>query len=276
MIESWHYYNHAALPNCAPHEEADLRPINDGSIWKGNFSSGSGKPLFARWITDWDCGHETKWWYVIKDEPFSVESLKAKRRYEITKGNRNFEVRVIELQDYLDELFEVTIEAYSGWDEKYRPVINKTDFKKTFSAYKTGEVLGAFKRENGRLCGYSVVIDNQTFAEFCIMRTVPKEEHMGINAAMVFGILDMYNSRLKDGFYINDGSRAIRHETQFQDYLEKYFGFRKAYCRLHLKYRWIVKVAVDLLFPFRKVIKGKTAIGSLINGVLTMEEIARQ
>ncbi len=30
----WEYYNHAMLPDCAPHEEADITEIIDGSIWK--------------------------------------------------------------------------------------------------------------------------------------------------------------------------------------------------------------------------------------------------
>lgn len=46
---------------------------------------------------------------------------------------------------------------------------------------------------------------------------------------MVARILEDNNDRLNKGFYINDGARSIRHETAFQDYLEKYFGFRKAY-----------------------------------------------
>lgn len=30
----WSYYNHAAVPTTAPHEEANTEPISDGSIWK--------------------------------------------------------------------------------------------------------------------------------------------------------------------------------------------------------------------------------------------------
>lgn len=33
MIEGWRYYNHAAIPTCAPHEEPDTGPIDSGSIW---------------------------------------------------------------------------------------------------------------------------------------------------------------------------------------------------------------------------------------------------
>ncbi len=72
---------------------------------------------------------------------------------------------------------------------------------------------------------------------------------------MVARILEDNNDSLNKGFYINDGARSIRHETAFQDYLEKYFGFRKAYCKLHIAYRFPVNIAVKLLYPFRKKIK---------------------
>ena len=103
----------------------------------------------------------------------------------------------------------------------------------------------------------------------------PESEKFAINAAMVAGILDYYQDRFDGKFYINDGSRAIRHETAFQDYLEKYFDFRKAYCKLNVKYKSYIGVAVKLLYPFRRLIKGNTGIGNQIEGILRMEEIRR-
>lgn len=34
MIEGWRYYNHAVIPTCAPHEQPNLKPLKDGSVWK--------------------------------------------------------------------------------------------------------------------------------------------------------------------------------------------------------------------------------------------------
>lgn len=33
-INGWKYYNHAAYPSTWPHEDVDLTPIKDKSIWK--------------------------------------------------------------------------------------------------------------------------------------------------------------------------------------------------------------------------------------------------
>ena len=77
--------------------------------------------------------------------------------------------------------------------------------------------------------------------------------------------------------YVCDGARNINHETAYQDYLEKYFGFRKAYCKLNIAYNpkigWIVKC----LYPLRGIFKkfDSIKIVHLINGVLKMEEYSR-
>lgn len=72
--------------------------------------------------------------------------------------------------------------------------------------------------------------------------------------ALIAGIVEWYVQLEKQGAYLCDGARNIVHETNFQDFLIKYFGFRKAYCRLHIVYRPIVRVLVSGLFPFRHLL----------------------
>lgn len=267
-IEGWKYYNHAAIPACAPHETPAMDSIADGSIWRIR-----GFPLFARWTSNWDCGYETNWWYVIKDEPFDISALKSKRRYEINKGNKNFEIKIINPYDCADDLYRVTIEALSAWPEKYRPKINRG--KWSVEGWEKYVIFGAYGINKKILEGYAIVEDCQSYASFSVLRTNPKSEKLGINAAIVYGILQYFSKRFNGSFYICDGERSIRHETAFQDYLEKYFELRKAYCKLNIKYRMGFGVAVRFLFPFRKILKGKTSIGSSIIAVLKMEEIRR-
>lgn len=90
--------------------------------------------------------------------------------------------------------------------------------------------------------------------------------------------MQYFSEDLKNGKYICDGTRNISHETKFQDYLEKYFNFRKAYCKLNIKYRPVIKPIVKLLFVFRKTLKklDNNSLVHNINGVLKMEEIIRE
>ncbi len=109
------------------------------------------------------------------------------------------------------------------------------------------------------------------------MKTVPAYERKGANAALINGILSYCAADLADGGYICDGQRSLNHETAFQDYLEKYFGFRKAYCNLHMAYRPSVRWLIPILRIFRKPLKKMNDIGIIhsINAVLGMDEIAR-
>lgn len=275
MTDDWRYYHHAFLPTNAPHEAPDTAVLDDGSLWK---TKGA---LLARWTSDWDCGHETEWWYVIKDAPLDLDSLKSKRRYEIKKGKKNFEVRRIDPAAYMEDLYRVTVAAFSGWPEKYRPSVTPEDVEaalrsgQTLKGWKETWIFAAFLRETGALSGYAVVDDYGSYASFNMLRTDPEAERLGVNAAAVAGILEAFEGRFQGGFYLNDGARAIRHETAFQPYLEKYFGFRKAYCTLNVRYRKGFGLLVKILYPFRGRVSSRTGLGSQISGILKMEEIRR-
>ena len=237
-----------------------------------------GTPLLARWTTEFDCGHETNWWYVIKDAPFDIEALKAKRRYEINKGVKNFNVREIEPINYAEELFNVQIAAYSAYPKKYRPTVDKQSFLTSLRIWDSYVCIGAFSRISGELCGYSLLSkESKNFIGFKVMRTKPEQEKSGVNAAIVNGILEYFNSFLKHGGFICDGARSVNHETSFQDYLEKYFGFRKAYCHLHIRYNPKIKWLIKICFPLRKIMLLFDGIGLLhqINSAMKMEEICR-
>lgn len=274
QIDGWKYYNHAAIPTTAPHEIPDISPITDASIWKSG-----GAPLLARWTTEFDCGYETNWWYVIKDTPFDISALKAKRRYEINKGIKNFDIKEIDPNNYAHELCDVQIAAYSAYPEKYRPSVNREEFISSVQHWNSLVCIGAFERESENLCGYALLSkESETCVDFKVMRTKPECERNGVNAALVEGILRCFNSFLTQGGYICDGARSINHETAFQDYLEKYFGFRKAYCKLHISYNPKLRWMIQLMYPIRKLLKKYDEIGKIhqLNAVLRMEEIARK
>ena len=58
---TWHYYNHALLPDCAPHEAV----VFASGKFDVPFNCGGGVPLMARWTSDFDCARKTSWWYEI-------------------------------------------------------------------------------------------------------------------------------------------------------------------------------------------------------------------
>lgn len=234
-------------------------------------------PLLARYTTDFDCGYETNWWYVIKDTPFDIKGLKAKRRYEINKGKKNFEVRKINPKEYAEELADVQIKAFSAYPRKYRPAACRKSSAANFEACasdKNSVVFGAFDLR-GLLCGYAQILLSKGWCSLSVLKADPEKERLGINAALVAGVLE--NLPIGKDFYILDGARSINHETHFQDYLEKYFNFRKAYCKLHIRYNPRVAWLVKALYPFRGFLlkfDGYSMIHK-INSVMKMERFVR-
>ena len=240
---------------------------------------GGGKCLLARWTTDFDFGFETDWWYVIKDTPFDINSLKAKRRYEINKGLKNFEIRVIDSKEFVEELLDIRVGVVETYSKSYRGEINKDLWRKEVSLFsKNYTVFGAFYRETGQLCGYANVLINGKCFELIEVKVIKEFERYSVNAAIVYQILENNKDFLNEGYIICDGERNVRHKTSYQDYLEKYFGFRKAFCRLHLKYNPKIAWMIPILYFFRKIFLALDGIKFVhnLNAVLFMEEIVRK
>jgi len=274
--KSWFYYNRAMFCNCAPHDDVDIQRIESGDIWKNE-----GKhAILARYTSDFDCGYETEWWYMIKDDLFDISALKSNRRHKITRGRKRFYLERINPADYVEELFRVQSAAYSSYPKKYRPHSTKADFLKMTGEWVNDDktyVLGCFFRESGKLCGYAVVRDEESYLNYTILKVDPAYERHYINFALMADVLDYFSEQLGGRYYINNGERNIQHETNFQEILENYFGYRKAYCHLNIRYNPKYKPIIKTLYLFRGIFKlfDRIRVVHKINGVLKMEKLIR-
>lgn len=229
----WRYYNHALMPSTPPHKTVNTKALQDKKLWRLE-----GKKIYlARWTSNWDCGRKTSWWYVIKDEPVDLSALNSKKRYEVNKGNKNFYIENIIPTEHKESIFKIQYEAYKEYPEKYRPNLNEADIYSEIDKWNFYKSYGVFSRETNEMVGYALLNRNEKYMYYAVHKVMPNHEKKGVNAALVYGVLKNNKSFLENGGYICDGARNILHETKFQDYLEKYFGFRKAYCQLHIKYK---------------------------------------
>ena len=275
MVESgWRYYNHALIPTCAPHELPDVSVLDNQEIWN------IGKPLLARWTTDFDSGKSGEWWYCICDCPFQIQSLKSKRRNVVNNAIKNCSVSICNPIEFEEELLEVFNTVQLTYPSVSRHLSDKDHFHQYLmnivSDSETKFFL-CFLKQPYVVAGYAIVKDFGSYCEYQVQKVNPGFEKYQVNAALAYAILEHYCDRFRDGFYICDGARNISHATNFQSYLEKYFGFRKAYCTLHIRYRSGVKPMISLLFPFRRILRKLDGIKAihLVNGVLLMEECRR-
>lgn len=270
MRDGWKTYNKALLPNTAPHEVPNLEVLRNKEVLRNR--------LFARYATDFDCGYETEWWYLIKDDRVDINKLKSNRRYKITKGLKNSYVKKISPKDYDEQIYEVYIDAFNNYKKADKPQ-ERDRFIKLCREHENDssiEYYGVFEKVTGELVGYSL---NNIYDEYVNLTTLkfkPKYLSKNIAAALIHEMLIEY-LHVREKRYVNDGERSIRHDTNFQEYLIKYFGFRKAYCKLNVVYNPFVKLVVNILYPFRKFINkiSSNAFINNINSILEMEKIRR-
>ena len=57
---SWKYYNHAMIPNCAPHEVPDMKSVEDGSVWRGGGGTSQGGQRIFTVVRNLDFGLVSK------------------------------------------------------------------------------------------------------------------------------------------------------------------------------------------------------------------------
>ena len=267
-ILGWQYYNHAMIPTTAPHEEPDLTPVMNGEIWKEN------KPLLVRWTSNWDCGYDTGWWYVIREGPFDLSELSTSSRRNIRKALRNCRVEKIEPSEWVDDLWRVFNEAIVRY-ENYEIPFDKDGFIREWIEGE-GEFWAGFDNESRWMIGFAVFVLHDEWVDYQIAKYSTQYLKLRVSDAINATALDSYLNECGKR-YVSDGERSILHKTNVQTYLMEHFGYRRAYCRLHVQYKKALGVLIKTLYPIRKTLKRFDSVNLIhqINALLMMEEIVR-
>lgn len=236
-----------------------------------------GTPLFARWTSDYDNPKYEDWWYIIQDKPIEIENLKKSHRRKINKGLANFKCHVIDPNMYLERMADITLKAWQEYPDKYRPLGSKEQIMEMYKG-SHDTFFGCFNNE-GILCGFDVVEDCGSYWRLVTGKVDPEyEKGYELNAAMTYTEIQFLKNDILNGKYISNGQRNTVHETNFNDDLCHYYGFRKVNCRLNIMYNPRCKWIINILYPFRSLISlfEGNRLFYLMSCVLKMEEIARK
>lgn len=79
-----------------------------------------------------------------------MSNVKAKYRYEIRKGIEYFDVKVINPLEYIDQLYDVTVDALKQYPKAYRNIPDKETFVKQIPTWKV-PTFAAFDKNGGVL-----------------------------------------------------------------------------------------------------------------------------
>ena len=263
-----------------PHEEQKLSKEACNNL----LSMGG---LLVRNTYDFDCQEKTSFWYVIKDSFNGLDEFSSNERNKIRRAEKALAFKRIDI-DLLKtkgwNILKATYEDYAVSDRdmdetvflNYLSECEKQDF----------DYWGIFDQD--RLIGFCTVwlwlsetweyglVGNKSnyklnSCEYGLIGILPEYKHN--NTYPYYGLfykMNEYYLGEKNYRYVADGSRSITEHSHIQDFLMQNLNFRKAYCQLEVHYCWWMKIAVKMLYPFRKIITLPR-----IKAILNMEAMQR-
>ena len=239
-------YKGAWLPTVAPHlcekqTEKELVRILGGGGY------------FIKNTYDFDCEKQTQFWFVIKDSFGGIEELKSKKRNQVRKSLQVYDIRKVDKEEMLRWGYDICTKAIEHYKVKAEE-ISQAAFEDRVRKH-SGDFWMAYEKETGTAVAFSINILEGDSCNYSTIKVDPK--YLGSTYPMYGLIYKMNEYYLQEkGFrYVNDGARSITEHSNIQPFLIQTFNFRKAYCRIQLRYQWWFGVIVKFLYPFRKVIK---------------------
>lgn len=79
---AWIYYHGFLQPRSFPHIKVSLSQNEAKELLA------SSKASFLRWTSKFDCGYQTQWWHVIKDDKSDLSLLSSNTRNQIRRGQK--------------------------------------------------------------------------------------------------------------------------------------------------------------------------------------------
>ncbi len=263
-MDDFYLYRKAWRYHGPPHEE----PALQRQEWKSLLKRGG---LMVRNTYDFDSPEPRSFWYVIKDQYGGIEEYSSNERNKIRRSLKTLGFRKIDRTRLREEgwpILEATYRDYAVRDRKmdekiFRDYLDSCE-KDPFDYW------GIFDQE--QLVGFCTVwLWSADSCEYGLIGIRPEYKHN--NTYPYYGLfhqLDEYYLGECHYRYVADGARSVTEHSQIQEFLVDNFHFRKAYCKLEIHYQWWMKLAVKILYPFRKIIPIPA-----VKAVLHMEEMQR-
>lgn len=261
MTNGYRLYKGAWIFEKDPHREIKLKKDSVSAL----LSKGG---LMVRNAFDFDCSEETSFWYVIKDSFGGMEELSSKMRNQVKKCFKSMSVSQISAEELKENGYEVFVEASESYKVKAVPP-TRDEFVSRIENAEENEFWGCFDIETKKLVAFSMNCVTEESCEYRTMKAIPAFQKLYAYYGLIYE-MNRYYLDERGLKYVNDGGRTITNHSNIQPFLIDKFNFRKAYCHFDIYYKWWLKVAVNMLYPFRKLIKVRQ-----IQAILNMESMAR-
>ncbi|MEE1083429.1 MAG: hypothetical protein UH850_06805 [Paludibacteraceae bacterium] len=220
------------------------------------------KALFKRggWaireIYDFDSPSETSFYAVIKDQFGDMEELSKKVRTKVRKALKTYEIRKATLDEMLRYGADIYYNAFAKYRGKCHPD-TRENLEARFRMVAENDDYDAwimFRIEDKAPVAWSIT---HVFENMCEYETVKVDAAFLDSTYPSYGLFFTMNQHYlaeRKLSYVNAGWRSVTLHSNIQPFLIEQFNFRKAYCKMNMRYKFPLNIAVSLLFPFRKIL----------------------
>lgn len=222
----------------------------------------------VRNVYDFDCKEETGFWYVIKDSFGGMEELPTKCRNCIRRSLKSYDIRPITPEEFR----RIALRIFNGALSTYKvkaSIVTQEDID-TMSKAIGQDFWAVYKKGTDEAVAVARNVVKDGFCDYGTLKCLPEALH---NATYpYYGLIfemNRYYLQEKGLMYVCDGARSITEHSNIQPFLMDKFRFRKASCKLNIFYKPCLKLAVNILYPFRKYLPLK------MRSVLNMEAMRR-
>ena len=229
--------------------------------------------LFVRNIYDFDNKEESSFWFVIKDQMEDISELPFSARRNIRRALKFYNIKKVDLKEFSKAAFPIITSAQQSYKVKCH-VIDRKEFDDMIKKYEQDndkEFWIVEKKEDKKAVAIAINRIKEDSCEYDDMKCKP--EALKDRTYPYYGLIytmNQYYLEERKFRYVNDGSRSISEHSNIQEFLMHNFGFRKAYCKIKIFYKWWLNVVIKVLFPFRNIIPFRN-----IRAILRMEEYSR-
>jgi hypothetical protein len=196
-------------------------------------------------------------WYAVVCRVFTpIESVSSsKTRGELRRALRNCEVRRISSAELARSGYEVYRRAFERYAGPAAPVSASAFQAHVMAGDGFDDVMHHWAVIcEGELAGYgSTYAFGETEVAYSTVKLHPDYLKKYTSYALFHRMNQFYLGERTVG-YVNDGFRTIRHQTGLQRFLERNFGFEKAYTDVDTFYRLPYRLLVRATYPLRGLI----------------------
>ncbi len=203
-----------------------------------------------------------------------MDELKSKVRNCIRRAQKAYDIERVDGKVIIDEGLEVYNSAAESYKVKASTITQNQLRERIESEVRLGgaEYWCVREKETRKIVAIAFNHVQQNSCNYRTLKATPESMHN--NTYPYYGLIyemNRYYLEERGLRYVNDGARSITEHSNVQSFLVEKFNFRKAYCRLQIKYKWWFGIAVRMLYPFRNYI----SITS-VKAILKQEEMVRE